>query len=84
MNAPQAGGVGKEYLGTIIARCFEIYHTTETAVILDKIKQLGFTYSTRAGITVAVSDVVVPDEKTDILRQSEEKHKSLRTSTVVV
>ncbi|MCZ4150740.1 hypothetical protein BZG21_40855, partial [Escherichia coli] len=73
MNAPLAGGVGKEYLGSIIARCFEIYHTTETAVILDKIKQLGFTYSTRAGITVAVSDVIVPDEKIDILQQSEEK-----------
>ncbi|MGE6578419.1 MULTISPECIES: DNA-directed RNA polymerase subunit beta' [Paenibacillus] len=73
MNAPLAGGVGKEYLGSIIARCFEIYHTTETAVILDKIKQLGFTYSTRAGITVAVSDVIVPPEKFEILRKSEEK-----------
>jgi DNA-directed RNA polymerase subunit beta' len=40
---------------------------------LDKIKQLGFTYSTRAGITVAVSDVVVPPEKFEILRQSEDK-----------
>ncbi len=70
---PQTGAVGKEYLGTIIARCFEIYHTTLTSVILDKIKQLGFTYSTRAGITVAVSDVVVPPEKTELLAESDKK-----------
>ncbi|MEK3789475.1 DNA-directed RNA polymerase subunit beta' [Paenibacillus sp. FSL K6-1230] len=72
-NAPQAGGVGKDYLGNIIARCFEIYHTTLTAVILDKIKQLGFTYSTRAGVTVAVADVVVPHEKQEILKASDDK-----------
>ena len=72
---PISGAVGKEYLGSIIARCFETYHTTETSVILDKIKQLGFTYSTRAGVTVAVSDVIVPDEKNEILKESDEKVK---------
>ncbi|RUT27849.1 DNA-directed RNA polymerase subunit beta' [Paenibacillus zeisoli] len=67
------GGVGKEYLGSIIARCFETYHTTETSVILDRIKQLGFTYSTRAGVSIAVSDVIVPEEKATIMRESDEK-----------
>jgi len=70
---PEAKAVGKDYLGTIIAECFRIYHTTQTSVILDKIKELGFTYSTKAGITVAVSDVVVPEEKTQILKESEDK-----------
>lgn len=73
LEAPQAGGVGKEYLGEIIGRCFEIYHTTETSVILDRIKQTGFTYSTRAGVSIAVSDVIVPEEKQEILRESDEK-----------
>lgn len=73
MNAKQAGGVGKEYLGEIIGRCFEIYHTTETSIILDRIKQTGFTYSTRAGVSIAVSDVIVPDEKQAILRESDDK-----------
>ncbi|MBP2002626.1 DNA-directed RNA polymerase subunit beta' [Paenibacillus shirakamiensis] len=68
-----AGAVGKEYLGSIIARCFETYHTTETSVILDRIKQLGFTYSTRAGVSIAVSDVIVPEEKKNIMRESDEK-----------
>ncbi|GIO44830.1 MULTISPECIES: DNA-directed RNA polymerase subunit beta' [Paenibacillus] len=79
MEAPQAGGVGKEYLGEIIGRCFEIYHTTETSVILDRIKQTGFTYSTRAGVSIAVSDVIVPDEKQEILRQSDEKVQVITT-----
>ncbi len=70
---PIAGGVGKEYLGNIIGECFRIYHTTLTSIILDRIKQLGFTYSTRAGITVAVADVVVPEEKVEILKESDAK-----------
>jgi DNA-directed RNA polymerase subunit beta' len=42
---------------------------------LDNIKQNGFTYSTRAGITVAVADVTVPKEKETILAESDEKVK---------
>ncbi|MBO9598506.1 MAG: DNA-directed RNA polymerase subunit beta' [Cohnella sp.] len=78
-EVPTAGAVGKEYLGQIIGECFRIYHTTKTSMILDNIKQLGFTYSTRAGITVAVADVVVPQEKQDILKASEERVKVVTT-----
>lgn len=73
MGEKLMSGVGKEYLGEIIGRCFEIYQTTETSVILDRIKQTGFTYSTRAGVSIAVSDVVVPDAKQEIMRESDEK-----------
>ncbi|OWR26914.1 DNA-directed RNA polymerase subunit beta' [Saccharibacillus sp. O23] len=73
MNAPQTKGIGKEYLGEIIGRCFEVYQTTQTSMILDEIKQLGFTYSTRSGVTVAVSDVVVPPEKKDLMAESDKK-----------
>ncbi|QDH20743.1 DNA-directed RNA polymerase subunit beta' [Saccharibacillus brassicae] len=73
MNAPQTKGIGKEYLGEIIGRCFEVYQTTQTSMILDEIKQLGFTYSTRSGVTVAVSDVVVPPEKKALMEESDKK-----------
>lgn len=74
INDPQIPpAVGKEYLGNIIGECFRIYHTTKTSMILDNIKQLGFTYSTRAGITIGVSDVIVPKEKDQILARSEER-----------
>lgn len=75
MKVPSRGAVGKDFLGTIIGECFRQYHTMETSIILDKIKQNGFTYSTRAGITVAVSDVIVPKEKGDILAESDQKVK---------
>lgn len=67
------GAVGKDYLALVIAECFRQYHTTLTAVILDRIKQLGFTYSTKAGITIGVSDVIIPKEKAEIMKQSDEK-----------
>ncbi len=72
-DLPECKAVGKEYLGSIIAECFRKYHTTLTSVILDRIKELGFTYSTKAGITIAVSDVTVPPEKDALLRESEDK-----------
>ncbi|MCA0758399.1 DNA-directed RNA polymerase subunit beta' [Paenibacillus sp. N4] len=67
------GAVGKDYLALVIAECFRQYHTTLTAVILDRIKQLGFTYSTKAGITIGVADVIIPKEKTEIMQRSDEK-----------
>lgn len=67
------GAVGKDYLALIIAECFRQYHTTLTAVILDRIKQLGFTYSTKAGITIGVADVIIPPEKVEIMQRSDEK-----------
>ncbi|HEY8529837.1 MAG TPA: DNA-directed RNA polymerase subunit beta' [Paenibacillaceae bacterium] len=76
---PLVNAIGKDYLGAIIAECFRRYQTTPTAIILDRIKELGFTYSTRAGITIAVSDVVVPEEKQRILEESEKKVKIITT-----
>ena len=46
--------VDKKALGKIIDKCFRKHGNTETAVLLDHIKSLGFKYSTRGGITVAV------------------------------
>lgn len=71
------GAITKGFLGTIIAEIFRKYHTTETAIILDKIKKLGFSYSTKAGITIAVSDVDIPKEKDVILEEAEEKVKGV-------
>lgn len=68
-------GVGKEYLGSIIAECFRRYKTTETSVILDKVKQNGFTYSTKAGISIAVDDVIVPPEKKKLIQEADDKVK---------
>ena len=63
--------VGKKQLSDIIERCIKIHGTTTTSEVLDRIKALGFKYSTRAAITVAVCDAEIPPQKKDILHQAD-------------
>ena len=63
----------KKTLEKIIAQVFKRYKTTETSVMLDKLKDLGFKYSTIAGITVSMSDVVTTDKKEEIIASSQVK-----------
>ncbi|MFC7372665.1 DNA-directed RNA polymerase subunit beta' [Fictibacillus iocasae] len=63
----------KGILGKVIAEIFKRFKITETSKMLDRMKELGFKYSTRAGITIGVSDIVVLPEKQEILVKAEEK-----------
>jgi DNA-directed RNA polymerase subunit beta' len=63
--------VGKSELGKIIDKCIKIHGTARTAKILDHVKALGFKYSTKAAITVAVCDASIPPEKKDILQDAD-------------
>ncbi|MGM8216194.1 DNA-directed RNA polymerase subunit beta' [Bacillaceae bacterium W0354] len=63
----------KGILGDIIAEVFKHYKISETSKMLDRMKDLGFNYSTRAGITIGVSDIVVLPEKQVILEEAQEK-----------
>ena len=64
--------VGKKELGKIIDRCIKSHGTTVSAQVLDKIKALGFKYSTKAAITVAVCDATIPPVKKEILHDADE------------
>ena len=57
-------------LENIIAQVFKRHKTTDTSIFLDKLKDLGFHYSTKAGITIAVSDIVTSENKPEILKKS--------------
>ena len=63
--------VTKKVLGKIVAKCYDKFGSAATANMLDGIKKLGFKYSTQAGITISVRDIVVPEAKRDIISQSE-------------
>ena len=63
--------VRKKELGRIIDRTIARYGTARTAEVLDKIKTLGFKYSTKSAITVSISDAVIPDEKKRLLEEAE-------------
>ncbi len=70
---PDIDAIKKGFLGTIIAECFRRFGTQKTAIILDHVKALGFSYSTKAGITMSISDVVVPEQKKEILEEAEQR-----------
>src|SRR5690625_35368 len=63
----------KGILGDIIAEVFKRFKITETSKMLDRMKDLGFYYSTRAGMTVGVSDIVVLSEKETMLDEAQVK-----------
>ncbi|OON90602.1 MAG: DNA-directed RNA polymerase subunit beta' [Epulopiscium sp. Nele67-Bin001] len=63
--------VGKKELGKIIKKCINTHGATQTAILLDSIKDLGFKFSTRGALTVSVSDMVIPDRKGEYLEEAE-------------
>ena len=65
--------VNKKKLGQIIDRCIHTHGTAVTAEMLDRIKAQGYKYSTKAAITVAVSDAVIPPQKAELLQSAEEQ-----------
>ncbi|MBO5328840.1 MAG: DNA-directed RNA polymerase subunit beta' [Clostridia bacterium] len=68
-----ADAVGKKQLGKIVARCFKTGGAPRAADVLDKIKTLGYKYSTVGAITTSVFDMHIPDAKTGIIKETEEK-----------
>ncbi|MGI6405954.1 MAG: DNA-directed RNA polymerase subunit beta' [Syntrophaceticus sp.] len=64
--------VDKKKVAEIISECYRRKGFDETTKMLDGIKELGFRYATKAGITVGVTDVSIPPEKANIIAQSEE------------
>ena len=69
--------VDKDKLGEIITRCHKELGPNRTAETLNDIKNLTFDYATKSGITIGVTDVAIPDEKEDILEESEEIVKKI-------
>ena len=64
---------GKKELGKIIDRCIRVHDFNKTAEVLDSIKGMGYKYSTKGALTVAVADMLVPDEKQSMVEESEKK-----------
>ena len=74
---PRPAPFAKGTLEKLIAQMFKKYKTTETSIFLDKLKDLGFKYSTYAGITIAASDVVTSKNKDAIIEKSNEEVKKV-------
>jgi DNA-directed RNA polymerase subunit beta' len=49
-----------------------------TATFLDNLKNLGFKYATEAGVSISIADIIIPDEKEDLIKNSKEKVKEIQ------
>ena len=64
---------GKKELGKIIDKCIRVHGFNVTAEVLDAIKSMGYKYSTKGALTVAVADMLVPEGKDTLIKESEKK-----------
>ena len=68
---PLVEAFNKSVLSKLIAQIYKRYQTTETSVMLDKLKDIGFKYSTKSGISIAISDIKESEKKPEVLRESQ-------------
>ncbi|MDQ0205111.1 DNA-directed RNA polymerase subunit beta' [Pectinatus haikarae] len=61
----------KKELGKLVAKCYEKLGGSQTSVVIDGVKNLGYHYACIAGMTVAISDIIVPSEKKEIIAATE-------------
>ncbi len=64
--------VGKKGLKQILEKVINIHGATKTAEVLDDIKSMGYKYSTRAAMTVSISDMTVPEKKPELIQKAQD------------
>ena len=67
--------MNKKALGALVGRCYKRFGATRTAEVIDEVKRLGYHYACIAGMTVAISDVIVPPAKPEIIAKTAERVK---------
>lgn len=63
----------KKTVGNLVDQCFQLFGNEKTAELLDRIKSLGYSFARRAGMTVAIADIKVPEIKTSVLDTANEE-----------
>ena len=69
-SMPVTPALIKKNLEKIIAQIYKRYKVTETSIMLDKLKDLGFKYSTKSGITISLSDIPVNEDKKRLIEET--------------
>ena len=65
--------IGKSQLGEFIWNCHKVCAHDKTVVTLDKLKELGFTEATRAGVSIGIDDMIIPKEKTQEIESAQKQ-----------
>ncbi|MCH8906820.1 MAG: hypothetical protein IH840_07000, partial [Candidatus Heimdallarchaeota archaeon] len=63
----------KKKIGSVVSDCYKRFGQAKTVQLLDDLKDLGFNYATIAGISIGISDMTVPKEKGDIIKNSRQE-----------
>ena len=63
--------MGKKELGALIELCFRTCGAKKTVLLADALRTVGYRYSTRAGLSISINDMVIPEEKNSILESAE-------------
>jgi len=72
------GDLNKRRISELVNACYRRVGLKETVIFADQLMYTGFSYATRAGISIGVNDMVTPAEKPEILRQAEAEVKSIQ------
>ncbi|MBP6217703.1 MAG: DNA-directed RNA polymerase subunit beta' [Oligoflexales bacterium] len=70
--------MGKKELASLVERCFRTCGPKKTVLMADALRTMGYTYSTKAGLSIAIVDMIVPEEKKVLLREAEEEVKKIK------
>ena len=70
--------LNKKAISSLINACYRQVGLKETVIFADQLMYTGFRYSTRAGVSISINDMVIPDEKTDILVKAEAEVKEIQ------
>lgn len=65
--------VGKKQISDIILRCYQLTGHQETVLALDRLKQLGFSEATQAGVSIGIDDMIIPDEKENVISKANDQ-----------
>ena len=65
--------VGKKQIGDIIWRCYQVAGKPKTVEVLDELKTLGFKEATRSGTSIGIVDMVIPEEKKEVIAKAYEE-----------
>jgi DNA-directed RNA polymerase subunit beta' len=67
------GLLKKKGMGQLVQYCYLKFGLQTTVQMLDEVKKLGFLYATRAGISIGIDDMVVPEDKSNLVREAEKQ-----------
>jgi DNA-directed RNA polymerase subunit beta' len=63
--------IDRKMLTRLVSTCYRRHGAVKTAEVLDAVKELGFSYATRAGTTIGIDDIAIPKDKEEIIRATE-------------